>query len=297
MNKSTLLTLLMIILGTTVLAPVQAQDELVYVAVEPCRIVDTRGAGGVIAANNSRNFRVSGTVGELAVQGGESDCLDPKAGTGLKPLAVSAYIVAVPAPGSTNGVLTAYPSNLPPPPAGFGATVNFAASQVIGNTTNITLCNPAGSCPADGEFAILARNTPQHVVIDVQGYFYPLSGDDQVAAGQYEGTGQGIYMDGTTSVITDVTSDISQEGNFIYGTAQFTVTVGVNDPVTQGGQLSGHIQGNAIKGLFGGCTGPAPECVGAAIFEGKLTGDKLSGTVVDLRDGSTFTLTLQRTTP
>jgi hypothetical protein len=271
--------------------------NLVYVAVEPCRIVDTRGAGGVIAANNSRNFRVSGTVGELAVQGGESDCLDPKAGTGLQPLAVSAYIVAVPAPGSTNGVLTAYPSNLPPPPAGFGATVNFAASQVIGNTTNITLCNPAGSCPADGEFAILARNTPQHVVIDVQGYFYPLSGDDQVAAGQYEGTGQGIYMDGTTSVITDVTSDISQEGNFIYGTAQFTVTVGVNDPVTQGGQLSGHIQGNAIKGLFGGCTGPAPECVGAAIFEGKLTGDELSGTVVDLRDGSTFTLTLQRTSP
>ena len=297
MNKSTLLTLLMIILGTTVLAPVQAQDELVYVAVEPCRIVDTRGAGGVIAANNSRNFRVSGTVGELAVQGGESDCLDPKAGTGLQPLAVSAYIVAVPAPGSTNGVLTAYPSNLPPPPAGFGATVNFAASQVIGNTTNITLCNPAGSCPADGEFAILARNTPQHVVIDVQGYFYPLSGDDQVAAGQYEGTGQGIYMDGTTSQITDVTANLSQEGTFIYGTAAFTVTVGVNAPVTEAGQLSGHIQGNAIKGLFGGCAGPAPDCVGGAIFEGKLTGDELSGTVVDLRDGSTFTLTLQRTSP
>lgn len=57
------------------------------------------------------------------------------------------------------------------------------------------------------------------MVIDVQGYFYPLSGGDQVAAGQYEGTGEGIYMDGTTSVITDVTSDISQEGNFIYGTA------------------------------------------------------------------------------
>ena len=297
MNKSTLLTLLMIILGTTVLAPVQAQDELVYVAVEPCRIVDTREAGGVITANNFRNFRVSGTLGELAVQGGTTNCLDPKAGTGQKPLAISAYVLAVPAPGSINGVLTAYPSNLPPPPAGSGSTVNFAAGQVIGNTTNITLCNPAGSCPADGEFAILARNTPQHVVIDVQGYFYPLSGGDQVAAGQYEGTGQGIYMDGTTSVITDVTSDISQEGNFIYGTAQFTVTVGANDPVTQGGQLSGHIQGNAIKGLFGGCTGPAPECVGAAIFEGKLTGDELSGTVVDLRDGSTFTLTLQRTSP
>jgi hypothetical protein len=298
MNKSTLLTLFMIISGTTVLAPVQAQDELVYVAVEPCRIVDTRGAGGVIAANNSRNFRVSGTVGELAVQGGESDCLDPKAGTGLQPLAVSAYIVAVPAPGSTNGVLTAYPSNLPPPPAGFGATVNFAASQVIGNTTNITLCNPAGSCPADGEFAILARNTPQHVVIDVQGYFYPLTGDDQVGAGTWEGTGQGIYPDGTTSQITDAVAVLTQDGNFIYGTAQFTLTLSNSAPVEEVvGQLSGHIQGNTVKGLFGGCLGPAPNCAGGAIFEGKLTGDELFGTVLDLGDGSTGTLTLQRTSP
>jgi len=295
MNKSTLLTLLMIILGITVLAPVQAQDELVYVAVEPCRIVDTREAGGVITESDFRNFLVSGTLGELAVQGGKTDCLDPMQES--EPLAISAYVVAVPAAGSTAGVLTAFPSDQLPPPVGAGSTVNFAAGQVIGNTTNITLCNPAGTCP-DGEFAILARNTPQHVVIDVQGYFYPLSGGDgQVAAGQYEGTGQGIYMDGTTSEITDVTADVSQEGNFIYGTAQYTVRVGVNDPVMQVGQLSGHIQGNAIKGLFGGCTGAAPECVGAAILDGELTGNELYGTVVDLSDGSTFTLTLQRTSP
>ena len=299
MKKSIPLTLFLIILGTSVLAPVQAQDELVYVAVEPCRIVDTREAGGVITANNFRNFLVSGTLGELAVQGGKADCLDPKAGTGSKPLAISAYVIAVPTGESTSGVLTAYPSDQQPPPVGAGSTVNFVAGQAIGNTTNITLCDPAGSCPTDGEFAILARNTNQHVVVDVQGYFYPLSGDGQVAAGQWGGTGEGIYMDGTTSDISLVTAEVFQEegSNFFYGTAQFTVSVGGNDPVTQGGQMSGHIQGNAIKGLFGGCITVAPDCFGAAIFDGKLTGDDLYGTVVDLNDGSTFTLTLQRTSP
>jgi len=300
MNKFTLFTLFLIINATIVVTPAQAQDELVYVAVPPCRIVDTRNAGGVIAANDFRNFRVSGTSGELAVQGGEADCLDPKAGTGSKPLAISAYVIAVPTSGSGSGVLTAYPSDQQPPPVGAGSTVNFVAGQAIGNTTNITLCDPAGSCPTDGEFAILARSTNQHVVIDVQGYFYPLNGGDgQIVAGQWGGTGEGIYMDGTTSVINPVTAEVFQEegSNFFYGAAQFTVTVGDNDPDVQVGQMSGHIQGNAIKGLFGGCITVAPDCAGGAIFDGKVTGDDLYGTVVDLTDGSTFTLTLQRQSP
>ena len=188
----------MITLGVTALVPVQAQDDLVYVAVEPCRIVDTRNAGGVIPANNFRNFRASGVLGELAAQGGVSDCLDPKTGTGQRPLAVVAYVLAVPSPGSGSGVLTAYPSNLPPPPVGSGSTVNFAAQQVIGNTTTITLCDLNGACPTDGEFAVLARNTDQHVVVDVQGYFYPAnvqsSGESQFAGfttATFDG-GQGV---------------------------------------------------------------------------------------------------------
>lgn len=176
MNKSVLFTLFLTVAGTTALTPAQAQDELVYVAVPPCRIVDTRNAGGAIPANENRNFRASGTSGQLAVQGGGA-CLDPKAGTGQKPLAIVAYVIAVPpGPASQSGVLSAYPSDQPPPPVGSGSTVNFAAQQIIGNTTTITLCDPNGSCPSSGEFAILARNTNQHVVIDVQGYFYPIEG-------------------------------------------------------------------------------------------------------------------------
>ncbi len=204
MKNFSLFTFLVFILGSTALSPVLAQDELIYVPVDPCRIVDTRIAGGTITANTNRNFRVSGSMGELAVQGSTTDCLDPKAGTGQKPLAISAYVVAVPASGSSNGVLTAYPSHRLPPPVGAGSTVNFAAGQVIGNTTNITLCDQP-PCPTDGEFAILARNTKQHVVIDVQGYFYPSSTAKQVVAVDANGNELGLIYGGdnlTLSVLT-----------------------------------------------------------------------------------------------
>ena len=153
-----------------------SQEELIYVAVEPCRIVNTRTSSmGVIRANTSRNFRVFGSAGDLANQGGVADCQNPKAEADIKPLAVSAYIVAVPADSSTrDGILTAYPSDQSPPPAGTGATLNFAKDQIIGNTTIATLCNANDNdCPGSGSLAILARDTDEHVVIDVQGYFFP----------------------------------------------------------------------------------------------------------------------------
>jgi len=176
-----LLGVVLLVLGATTITPVEAKD-LVYSAVEPCRIVDTRKAGGAILANDFRNFRVSGALGELAVQGGTTECLHPKAAIGQVPLAIAVYVLAVPVRGSGPGVLTAYPSDKQPPPAGSGSTVNFGRGQVIGNTTIITLCDPSsGFCPANGEFAILARNTNQHIVVDVQGYFYAHKGLDAIS--------------------------------------------------------------------------------------------------------------------
>jgi hypothetical protein len=167
--------------------PAQAQENLIYVPVNPCRIVDTRpgeGGEGAISAETSRNFLVSGDVSS---QGGTSaGCESPRPGS--TPSAISAYVVAVPVSGSTAGSLSAYPAGQTAPAEGEGATVNFAAGQVIGNTTNITLCEP-DNCPTTGdtgEFAVLARKTIQHVIVDVQGYFFPAAGscpDDMVAAG------------------------------------------------------------------------------------------------------------------
>jgi hypothetical protein len=58
--------------------------------------------------------------------------------------------------------------------------------------------------------------------------------------------------------------------------------------------MSGHLRGNKVKGLLGGCFGDAPNCVGAGVFEGKLSGNRLTGTVLDLSDGSTSVITLYR---
>jgi len=166
MKQSTLFAMFMVILGTSALVPVKAQDDLVYVAVEPCRLADTRKGGGVMANGVSRNFLVSGA--NLSVQGGGS-CIHPKAGA--EPLAASVYIVAVPTGSSGSGWLTAFPSDQIPPTSNSVATVNYAKGQVVGNTTIATLCQP-GSCPIDGQLGLVSFNSAQHVVIDVQGYFY-----------------------------------------------------------------------------------------------------------------------------
>ena len=80
------------VLAATFLKSAHAQDELIYVAVEPCRIADTRKAAvGVIRANTLRNFLVAGTDADLAVQGGQVDCLNPKGD--VQPVAISAYIL------------------------------------------------------------------------------------------------------------------------------------------------------------------------------------------------------------
>jgi len=168
----------LILLGTSLTGPVQAQEKLNYVAIEPCRIADTRKSSqGVINANTSRNFKVYGDAGDLAAQGGQVDCQNPESDSGAKPLAASVYIVAVPAESSSgNGIISAYPSNEAPPPRGEGATLNFPEDMVIGNTTIATLCNSdENSCPSEGRLGILVRDTNQHVVIDVQGYFYKSS--------------------------------------------------------------------------------------------------------------------------
>ena len=117
-----------------------------------------------------------------------------------------------------------------------------------------------------------------------------------IVSGAWEGTGLAIYPDGTIAEIVHVGALLFQDGNFIYGEAKFAVIIGEDDPVTNAGQMSGHISGNAVKGLLGGCFAEAPNCIGAGVFEGKLSGNKLTGTVLDLSDGSTSVITLYRNT-
>lgn len=163
--------------------PAQALDDnLVYVAVEPCRLADTRNTT-ILSRGVARDFQVSGA--DLSGQGGDAGgCLQPRTGTGIEPLAASVYLVAVPTSGTRDGWLTAFPSDQATPSSTSVATVNYAEGQVVGNTTNVTLC--PGGCPGGGPLGLVSFNSAQHVVMDIQGYFYPAAGscsDDMVAAG------------------------------------------------------------------------------------------------------------------
>lgn len=166
MKKSISFTLFMMLLGAAAYAPVYAQ-ELVYVAVEPCRIADTRKTS-IMAEGVARDFQVSGA--NLVSQGGGS-CVQPKAGTGIEPLAASIYMVAVPTGSTGSGWLTAFPSNQVTPSSNSVATVNYAKGQVVGNTTIVSLC--PGGCPSGGPLGLVSFNSAQNVVMDIQGYFYP----------------------------------------------------------------------------------------------------------------------------
>lgn len=112
-------------------------------------------------------------------------------------------------------------------------------------------------------------------------------------AGTWVGTGKAMYVDGTTATITIDPASISQEDGFVYGVVSLTYEIG-GVTTSQQGQVSGHIQGNNLKGIFGFCQTVAPDCKGVSILDGKITGKSMSGIVTDLNDGSVSVITLKR---
>lgn len=136
--------------------------DLVFTAVTPCRIVDTRVAGGAIAANSSRNFvgvAVSAGTG-FAFQGGSStDC--NVAAIGASAIAVN--VTAVTPAGA--GFATVYRSGDTRPLA---ASVNYTAGAIVNNSVVVGIPNPLGIT----DFTIYTFAQSDYVV-DIVGYFSP----------------------------------------------------------------------------------------------------------------------------
>jgi hypothetical protein len=165
-------------------APGRAQQQaqnLVYTAVAPCRVADTRLAvAGALAAGATRTFHVVGASNDFGAQGGTvGGCGLPGYLTGQPRItAVMFNFVAVGAVG--NGHLTAW---------GFGAT---PLSSVLNYTSATTVANgvvvPVDQDATEGaDLRVLAAVSSTHVVIDVLGYFSPLALTD--------GTGSGVDAD------------------------------------------------------------------------------------------------------
>jgi hypothetical protein len=154
------------LLGADTLAPSVASPkalgdpdkDLVFVPVTPCRIFDTRLAGGPIAANTTRGFDVT-AVSNYSFQGGDaSNC-----GVGDKgSFAAAAINFTVVTPGS-GGYMTAFPFGATQPLA---ATVNYTAGDIRGNLSIVRL----DQGPAANELSVYSF-AQTHVVADIVGYF------------------------------------------------------------------------------------------------------------------------------
>lgn len=134
-------------------------NDLVYTPVAPCRILDTRVAGGQIAANGTRNF-VAINASNFTSQGGSAT----NCGTlGLSATAVAINLTAVTPAGA--GFATAYPFGTTQPLA---SSVNYTAGAVVNNALIVQIPNPLASF--DMTIYTFAQS---HYVADIVGYFAP----------------------------------------------------------------------------------------------------------------------------
>ena len=146
-----------LLLGEAPTAVGDLTQDYSFTPVTPCRIVDTRLAGGVFAPGEEREYYVYGYVAD---QGGNAaGCTSPVG----EPRGVAVNITTVGVSGQGNVV--GYPSNEAAPNS---SIVNYKTGvQNVANAAAIKTYNFIGP----PELAITNRNGVVHVIIDVLGYY------------------------------------------------------------------------------------------------------------------------------
>jgi hypothetical protein len=137
-------------------------NDLVFTPVQPCRVVDTRIAGGAIAANASRSFfAVVGNPGDNFVSQGGSNTNCGVAQVGASAVALNVTAVSP----NAAGFATVYPHLTSAPLA---ASINYTAGAIVNNSVIVRIPNPL----ADRDFSIFTF-AQSHYVVDIVGYFSP----------------------------------------------------------------------------------------------------------------------------
>jgi hypothetical protein len=136
--------------------------NLVYKAIPPCRIVDTRLAGGALAPGVPRDFYVSGGTGFETQGGTPAGCDIP---TGLARAAMINFVAVNPA-GAGNLRGWAFGAAVPN-----ASILNYAAVGLnIANGLVVPLCDP-GAITCTRDLTVRADVSATQVVADVVGYF------------------------------------------------------------------------------------------------------------------------------
>lgn len=127
----------------------------------PCRVVDTRNAGGTLGDSGSRPFQIAGTGPNFGAQGGTvGGCGVPDGVPGVE---VSVTVITP----IGNGFVRVAPNGSDTS----AAFINYTSGTGITNTGSITLSDAAA-------LDVVVRNFggTLHVAIDVQGYFTGAAG-------------------------------------------------------------------------------------------------------------------------
>jgi hypothetical protein len=157
-----------------------ANQDVVYTPVTPCRLVDTRGnfaavyRGDGSPSNNPSPFAAS-EIRTYTVQGGNGVCLT-QLPSGLQPTAVQLQVFGIPNNG-ISGDLEILPE---------GSTFGSTATMVfLANNAFNSVATTARINLANNEIAVQVRSGSAHVAIDVVGYFAPPNGgfEKSVSAG------------------------------------------------------------------------------------------------------------------
>lgn len=151
-----------ILAGNGAIAPQALGDtatDLVYVPIDPCRIFDTRVAGGIITAGTTRSFDVT-AVSDYSFQGGHASNCNGAGAAGSFAAAAIIFTTVTPA---NIGYITAYPFGTIQPTS---ATMAYNAGTLASNQAIVKL----DQGPSANELTVYS-SAQTHLVGDIVGYF------------------------------------------------------------------------------------------------------------------------------
>jgi hypothetical protein len=272
--------------GPIPLALGEPAADLVFSPVVPCRIVDTRLAGGPIAADTQRSFVVSGTT-DFEAQGGTPG------GCGI-PDGAAAVVVNFVAVGPAGpGDLRAWTFGGPTPNA---SIINYASlpGLNVANGVAVPLCT--GPCPS--HLTVQADASATDLVADVLGFFRPFA--------------DGVITTDTSTLDVRVLGqrvlrleaggtdpEFGSGPNIVGGSSNNSVTPGVIGATIAGGGSTQGCAGpcfNQVTDDFGTVGGGGGNTAGLAATVGGGFGNTASSTSATVAGGQTNTASHLRAT-
>jgi hypothetical protein len=204
------------------------------VGITPCRLVDTRLAGGRLVVDAPRSFAVRGDGPAFAAQGGRSN------GCAI-PLSATLVEVTVTAVDAGSGFLRAWPAGSSAPNATF---LNYDDAFNVSTTGLLTICGAKGEvCQASRDLTMRAFGSATHLVVDVQAYAAPpmsvlMNADgtsvrsSRVTAVQKQSTGRyAVAFDRDVTTCTYAATVSTADAGLIDGFATVTNFAGVANGV------------------------------------------------------------------